>query len=285
MLKKLSVQLTVTENGKKAPEYTLESDINGEISLKDFFKFTKNSLIQVADNAKREEQAAGFDKNPITIVDNSKNKPVYDVKPLGKIEYVTRDVGGYDLFLNLYDNLVKNSPIDTGHYKDSHVVMLNGEMIASNRGELQAWVDSKPQVKKNSIFRFFNMMPYSGKLEREGITGKRRKLRMGKSRDRKLRAGPMVRNPNGAYYLGFKAFNKRFKNNFKIWFEFFPAAAGQEGLFPKRSRKGHALRYTYAGAKANDKRNYKRKTSKRTGHAGPYVFPSIVIWVNEEGVI
>ena len=114
-----AVDVTVEESGRKRPEYTLDSDLNGEISLADFLEFTKSALIVTADAVLREEQNLGFDKDPVVVVDGRQNKPVINVDPFGKIEFVSK-ANMDDIILDTYKGILDRSPVDTGLYKSGN---------------------------------------------------------------------------------------------------------------------------------------------------------------------
>ena len=84
---KFDVDVQVYENGRRAPEYSVNTDLNGEVSLADFLSFMKATLVITADVALKEEQEKGFDKDPVRIVDNVKGRPEALVSPLGKIDW------------------------------------------------------------------------------------------------------------------------------------------------------------------------------------------------------
>jgi hypothetical protein len=263
------VSLSVEENGRKAPEYTLDTDLNGEITLAALLDFTKSSLIIIADQTLKEEQALGFDKKPVIAVDGKVGKPVIDVSPLGKIEMFARSDMN-DIILDTYKALLERSPVLTGRYKDSHYVFFNGSQVATNLSGLETWLASKPVFQEKDRIRFVNIQPYARKLERHGITGNttpggnyysNRSERYTKGRDRRNPGGKVLA-PNGAYFLAARSVSRRFKNRASIKFYFTSGAnIGLTATF-KTSSPG-------------------RKSKKpRT-----YLYPSIVISVSESGIL
>jgi hypothetical protein len=125
-------------------------------------------------------------------------------------------------------------------------------------------------------------------LEREGFKAGRSgaKKKLVKTKDKKRRSGDLVRRENGVYWSARQSLSKRFSKVVKIAFEWFPAYAQTQGasfLFPATSRRGKKLRYNFAGAEAGGRYKQARK-HKKTGKYGPYVFPSVVIYVGDEGI-
>lgn len=218
---KFGVELVVTENGKNAPEYTVETDQKGELTFKDLLKYSKRALIIIAKQTLDEEQARGFDKEPILIVDNKKNKPVESVSPLGSIEFVSR-ANMKDIIKETFDAIIERSPIDTGLYISSHVVLVNRVQKAQGQNSLDAWLDTNPIFQDGDIIEFINTTPYARKLERYGVTGQRQRTRTTKSRDKLGRSGHggRILAPNGAYYLASRAIKRKYGDNSNIKFTF-----------------------------------------------------------------
>jgi len=258
---KFDIDFAVYEKGKKSPEYTLDTDLNGEISLADLLKFTKQSLIIIADQVLREEQANGFDKNPITRVDGSKTKPVIAVNPFGSIEFTARQQS-LDVLTEVFELLFKKSPVDTGLYINSHILFHNGKQIAKSPLELQTWISTGPKIGDKDLFRFVNIQPYARRLERLGVTEQRQKYRTVKSRDKKQRSGFQGRilAPNGTYYLTANSLGRKYRNSLR--FNFIPGSELKLSASFKRASTG------------TSRRRKKRKSST-------YLYPSITLYVNE----
>lgn len=255
-----AVEVSVTESGRKRPEYTLDSDLNGEISLQDFLEYVKGALIVTADTVLREEQSMGFDKKPIVVVDGSSNKSLVNVSPFGKIEFVSRvNVG--ELLIEVYEGLLFRSPVLTGMYKSSHFVFVNGKQVASDMESLKAFLAANPEFKVNDLIRFVNIQPYGRKLERLGVTAQRKQSRTVRSRDKKrAAAGDRVRAPNGAYFLTTRSIKSKYKNNTQIYFTFISGASlGIKGSFKNPGRRG------------------------KNSAGRPYLYPTIVIKIREGG--
>lgn len=258
------VDIAVSESGRKSPQYTLESDLSGEVSLLDFLKFTKQSLILIADEVFREEKLKGFDKNPVVVVDGRAGKRVEDVSPLGQIELVAR-TSSLEILKETYEGLIHRSKILTGTYIDSHYVFLNGTQVATDMPSLLLWLASGPAIKDKDVIRFVNIQPYARRLELLGVTNQRQQNRMEKSRRKKggrTITGGKIRAPNGTYFLTARAIRSKYKRNSNIRFTFITGASlGITGSFKSAGK-------------------YKRKKSaSRT-----YLYPTIVITIQERGV-
>lgn len=258
---KFEVGIKVTDGNKPRPEYTINSDLNGEITLKDLLEWTKQTLIVLADQALQEEQAAGFDKSPVTIVDGKKNNDIRTVHPLGSIEYVSRQ-SMTDILITAYEALLERSKVVSGLYKSSHYVFHNGIQVANDLSSLKSWVASSPQFKNKDVVRFVNIQPYGRRLELLGVTAQRsRPKREDKGRRKGIKTGVVFKVPNGTYQLTARSLKSRFKQNVGIRFTFIPGSSlGISGSFKKgRAGKNSAGR--------------------------PYLYPSIVFTVQEGGIL
>lgn len=266
---KISISISDT-NTKSSSVNAL--DTRGDVEIKELFKFIKSKLIEISLLALREEQSNGFDKNPIQVVDGDIKKPLENVKPFGKVSYVSR-ASSMDIFLSIYDGLVKRSPYDEGNYIAAHFVYVNQKLVATNRAALENFVKTN-ELKGGDIVRFVDVVPYAGKLEREGTTGaKKTNHRLKKSKDKpKFRSGPMVRAPNGAYYLTAKQVVRKYGFNSKIEFQWVNGSNLDLSAAPTHSKAGKKFRRTFA-----DRGRGSRK--------GSYAYPSIVIFINKEGLL
>lgn len=275
MIPKLSVDVTIEEKGKNRTKYAFERDLNGEMTAEDFLLWSKKTLILVADAALREEQAKGFDKSPVVLVDNNPNKRVEDVKPFGSIIFAARQAVNVVL-RPIYERLIEVSPKLTGMYRDYNWVTYNGMKVASNLAEFDSWLAKKVPLKNGDIIRFINVMPYASKLEREGITATSRgSRRMAKSSKKRLAArGVTVRQPNGVYFLTARSIKRKFRFNSNIRFEWAPGRSMDLSDVPTVSRLGKPLRKDF----------YQDPKSKKKPR-GPYVYPSITVRINERGFL
>lgn len=263
-----SLEISVEETGKYAPQWDLDSDLNGEASLADFLAFTKQSLILIADEVLHEEQGKGFPKDPIVVVDGRTNKSPFDVNPLGSIEFFSK-ANMEAVILETYQALLGRSPVDTGQYIASNYVFLNGIQVATDLASLQAWLNTQPKFEDKDLVRFVNIAPYGRKLERLGITAQRRSIRQTKSRDKRGRSGTHILAPNGTYFLTARAIRRKYKRNSVIKFSFIPGS--QLGLTSTfKTERG--------GARSSGL--FKRKKPGRT-----YLYPTITISVQESGIV
>ena len=270
----ISLNISVEEKGKNAPTWSLDGDRDGSMTYADILKHLQNSLIDITAAALKEEQAKGFDKNPLIVVDGKPNKPVTSVSPFGKIEVIARVDVALKL-VDLYEEILRRSPVATGQYISSHVVFMNKTLIARDKEELKKWQESAPKVGPTDAIYFVNLMPYAGFLEREGITASKRGIqgaRLTESRDpRKRAAGQngMIRAPNGAYFLAHRSFKRKYKGSMKVFFQFTPLKTFGVSAPKSGHVNGKPLRGTFS------------KKNKR--YKGPYVYPTIRVLVTPGG--
>lgn len=242
-----SVDVSVTEDGKNAPEYRLDTDLAGEITLAELLKFSRACLITIANETLREEQAQGFDKDPIVAVDGRVGKPVANVSPFGSIEFNSR-VDITAMLQDTYDAIRERSPVDTGQYISSHYVFLNGIQVANDPSSFETWINKiangNLKIEDKDIIRFVNIQPYARKLERLGVTAQRQNSRTVKSRDHRKRSGERILAPNGAYYLTMRSIKRKYKRNSSVKFEF--VSGSQLGLTASfRSKSIFSKKRTY----------------------------------------
>lgn len=253
----MNINVGVYESGRKRPEYTIDSDLSGELSLMDLLEFLRASLIITADTVLKEEQALGFDKTPVVAVDGKVGKDVNKVNPFGTIDITARaDMG--DILIETYTALLQRSPVLTGRYKSANFVFWNGKQVATDMPSLQAWLNTDPQFDDKDLIRFVNVEPYARKLERLGVTGQRTQTRTVRASKKGVARGiTRVAAPNGDYFLTARAIRAKYKRNSTIAFSFISGAAlGISGTFQQ----------------------------KRAGKPGrPYLYPTITISVNENG--
>ena len=264
----MEVSVSVREVGNKKATWSLEGDLNGELSLQDFLRFTKETLLSVALDAFREEKTKGFDPKPIVVVDGKPNKSIENVSPLGKIEFISKEVASLQILQDIYEDIFRRSKIVTGTYIEGNYVFLNGKRVATSLDEMRAWIKSAPEIKQNDLVRFVNVLPYARKLERHGVTDGKTSTRDVKSKDKRQRSGAYVLAPNGVYYLASKAVTRNFKYNAVIKFGFMLGSQLDAGAFPTISKNGKPLRKNYKATKAKPK------------NSGPYLYPSITVLFN-----
>lgn len=233
---KFDVTMTVTEKGRKAPKYTLESDSKGQVSLKEFLEWQRQTLITVALEVLKEEQDKGFTRKPVVAVDNRKNKNVTDVNAFGKIEFFSQ-VSGTKLIELTYKHIMRTSKVVTGQYKASHRVLLNKQIVADSETSFNKWIASNPVLNENDEVVFINLAPYARRLERLGVTAQRQQNRKVNYRGKDKNATkPKVLAPNGVYYLAYRAVGRKFKNHARITFRM--VSGDRYGISGKFKRQG-----------------------------------------------
>jgi hypothetical protein len=256
---KIDVFLKVEQNGRNAPEFNLDSDLDGEITLKDLLDFTKESLIVFADEALREEQSLGFDKTPVIVVDGKPGLSPRYVHPLGQIEFVARQ-NFLDILIDAYQGLLDRSKVYTGKYKASHYVFLNGQQVATSMSSLRVWIKNNPELKNNDVIRIINIQPYARRLERLGVTAQRSRPRRREKRKKGAGTGVFFNVPNGAYQLTFRSLQSKYKRNVSIKFSFI--SGGELGL---------------SGS-------FKSGRAGRNSAGRPYLYPSLVFKIEPGGL-
>lgn len=265
-----SITYEVKEKGKNAPHYSLTNDITGQTTLENLLIFTKQALIKISDTVLAEEQARGFDKEPVLLVDGKKNIPKESVNPLGKIQYIAK-AGFRELILYAYDAIRIKSKKATGRYFANNFVIFNQKVIATDRMQLELWLESKKSFEDKDFLRFVNTAPYARKLEYLGVSS--RKLAVVKMRKAvksdKVKAGTKLKSPNGAYALAYRAIKRKYKANVGLSFHFIP---------------GNLLGLVGPGRVFSTTIKRRRKSNK--AKAGrPYLYPSILLTLSSKGVI
>ena len=130
-------------------------------------QWVKEATIRAAEAALREEVARGFDNQPVVVTDGTPRRDYGQVKPFGKIEFIRRPQMA-EAVLWALDMLRKRSPVLTGRYAQSHVVLLNKAEIT---GDLRAALRA---VKDTDRVQIVNPLPYAKKIEGRKARGKGR---------------------------------------------------------------------------------------------------------------
>ncbi len=288
---KFDVTFQASEDGRNAPQYTLDTNLGGELTLESLFRFMKQALITTARVVLDEELASGFDKNYRTVVDNRYNKSINDVHPLGKIDFVARQ-DMKEIILDTYNAILERSPVGSGTYyshhapglyKKSHFVYYNGSLVATDLPGLASWVESFKDFKERDYIRFVNVQPYARKLERLGVTAGNGKfnsasVRTQKSRDSRGRSGTHILAPNGAYFLASRAIRRKYKRNSVIAFKFI-SGSGEFLNVPGQFKTGAG-----GARKTGTRLNYHGRGGKRVTGGRHYLYPSITISVDSKGI-
>lgn len=276
------LEYSVKDTAKAGPGIKLDlaSDLNGQATLQQLAERITVAHVRVAREVLRQEQADGFDKNPIVRVDGISGKKEEFVKAFGKIEYFSR-LNDLEVLLNVYKAIEDRSPLKTGQYKASNYVFANNRLIARSYQEFFKFVQG---TKENGVgeineVRFVNVTPYAARLEYRGTRRATRglkkglnvsKRRTGKARSKKL-SGRTIKKPNGAYYLASRTVGS-IKGFFsQVKYEFIPngfrgITIDADGVF----------RNSYANTPKN-------VAKKRVGK--PYVYPSIVFRISNLGIV
>lgn len=262
----LDLKITVKETGttETAKKYDITKDLDGEATLEEILAFTKSSLLRLARESLKEEQAKGFDKAPLVFVDGKKNPNIEVVSPLGKIEYVSKDVGTFEVIEKGLTLLLDKSRIVTGLYFDSHYVFMNGKVVATSIREFALFKDSGAVFKEKDVIHIVNVVPYARRLERLGVTKDAIKTKWRKSTDRWKRSGPNVLAENGVYIHATRELKRQFGRNANIKFTYLTGATIGSTVVRTRDYAGKQLRTHFA----------KRKREKKSG---PYIYPAIEI--------
>jgi hypothetical protein len=256
-----AVTLEVFEKGKKAPNWNLDSDINGELTHKDLLGVLQGTIVSTIKAAVREEQAKGFDKNPRYFVDGTTRKPLELVNPFGTVDVVAK-VGISDMVLGIYNFIVLKSPITTGYYSRQNIVLVNNKNVAENEEQLKNFLKTA-EFKHSDTIRFVNIAPYARKLERHGVSRGRKKPKVNKRHGKRLGE---VNVPNGVYVLAERAAQRKYGKNAYIKFNFI--VGGESGL---------------SGLTGNN-RTYKTNSGIESRLGKPYFYPSILVRVISEAI-
>lgn len=130
-------------------------------------QWVKEATIRAAEAALREEVGKGFDNQPVVVTDGVPRRHYDQVKPFGRIEFIRRPQM-VETVLWALDMLRRRSPVRTGRYAQSHVVLLNKVEIS---GDLRAALQS---VKETDRVQIVNPQPYAKKIEGRKARGKGR---------------------------------------------------------------------------------------------------------------
>lgn len=122
-------------------------------------QWVKDATIKAAEAALIEEVKNGFDSSPVVVTDGVPRRGYEQVKPFGKIEFIAR-TSLADAVRWALTELQKRSPVLTGRYAASHVVMINGAEVKGN-----IWAALR-SVKGTDRVQIVNPQPYARKIER-----------------------------------------------------------------------------------------------------------------------
>jgi len=266
----MEISIRVTDNDKNAPPWSLESDLNGEATVRDFKTFIQRATWGIAEETLKEEQAKGFDKDPRVRTDNKWGKEPRDVKFMGKIEYFSRQ-SIREALLEAYEMILKRSPVRSGQYLMSHYVYYNHKKIAESKGELYTWLKANEEnVKDGDLVRIVNVTPYAARIE---IRGGRRGT-AGKTKGKNVNPGKKAFG-SGAYALAARAINSKYKAQGRVKFQMIPN--GHAGVYVEASshfRNSYIPDSSRRGVAKNKKKRF----------SGPYVYPTVTFQISGEGI-
>lgn len=136
-----------------------------EESGRDISVWIKRATIDVAEDALLEEWKNGFDNEPVVITDGMPRRDYKLVKPFGTIEFAARaDMAEIVRFA--LTELQKKSPVKTGRYASTHMVMINDQEVQGN-----IWAALRA-VKETDRVQIVNPQPYARKIEGATANGK-----------------------------------------------------------------------------------------------------------------
>ena len=200
--------ISIVGGGKRGIVHDLTHDLDGEITLSELLDTLKSTLIISADSFLRQEQDAGFDKEPIMLVDGRRGKDILNVSPLGQIEFVSRQ-NISDIVIDAYEGLLYRSKVLHGVYIKSHYVFYNGKQVATDLESLKSWFASGVQVQDKDIIRIVNIQPYGRRLELLGVTAQRSNKKLEeKGRRNKVKTGVFFKVPNGTGIYSVRAIDQ-----------------------------------------------------------------------------
>ena len=172
--------------------------------------WVKAATIDTAMSALTTEVRRGFDNEPEVITDGVLRRDPNQVKPFGKIEFVARTTIA-DAVLWALDELRKKSPVLTGRYAASHIVMVNGAEVQGNiRVALM-------KVKSGDHVQIVNPQPYARKIE--SATASRK---TGRQKRRALSR----KAPGGVYRPVLRALLQRYSKSIFVDFKYVKLNSG-----------------------------------------------------------
>ena len=264
----IAFEISAKEIGSKT-NWSLEADTSGIKTYERTIELVEATLISIAESVLKEEQDAGrFPKrNFVEITDGVINKPYQEVSlaKKGSIEFAT-PANLKDIVTFLYTKVRELSPVESGDYFNSHILIFNGKEVADNQTEAIRWA-STAQIREKDTLRIMNVQPYARKLERFAVTSTNRKRRIGKAskRETKETGRLKVLKPNGVYYLAEKLVKKNFGDAIgRVKFDW---VFGNALIAQKAGKPG---KYTFL--------------SPGRGQGRPYLYPSIFLMFNVNGI-
>lgn len=210
---------------------TVES-IGRPTDLKSIGEWVKAQTIAVAERELRKEVGRGFDNAPLVVTDGVRRRDYSQVKPFGKIEFISNteiaDAVRWALMA-----LQKRSPVLTGRYVQSHVVMINGAEVQGN-----IWVALR-KLKGGERVQIVNTQPYARKIE--GATAN-------KKTGRGARKASSMQARSGVYRPVQRAIVQRYGKSIFVDFKYVKIEGGvkvwgdQGGRYGRNGAKGTVKR-------------------------------------------
>lgn len=192
-------------------------------------QWVKGHTIAIAERALQQEVGRGFDNQPVVVTDGTPRRDYTQVKPFGKIEFISNTSVAEAVRWAL-TALQKISPVRTGRYASSHVIMINGAEIHGN-----IWVALRA-IKSTDRVQIVNPQPYARKIERASA-GKKTGRQARKSLSKQARSGvyqPVLRSLVARYgksiFFDFKYV--KLEGGKKVW-----GQAGGRGAAPLGARQ------------------------------------------------
>ena len=127
-----------------------------DLPMKDLRDWIQDIQVDVYRQELRFEQSRGNLLDPIVETDRKVGKPARKVRPFGIITAYDR-VDLAEAMEFIYRKLEAESPVLTGRYKASHIVMKNGESIP--------YPGRVPDLNERDSIEFVNIQPYAKRIE------------------------------------------------------------------------------------------------------------------------
>jgi hypothetical protein len=167
-------------------------------------RWVQQATVQIATE---ERVRAGLGKDAVVVTDGVRGKAAEDVKAFGKIVFVAKP-NIAEVVLWALAKLIEISPVgpaEGGHYKDDHVVLVNGKAVTGNlRGALSA-------LGPGDRVMIVNPRIYARKLE--GATANARTQRA-------RRRGSSRQAPNGVYRVVQRLVVQRYSKSLFVDFKY-----------------------------------------------------------------
>jgi len=122
-------------------------------------QWVKTQTIAVAERALQQEVGRGFDNAPVVVTDGMPRRDYTQVKPFGKIEFVANTNMAFAVLWALTE-LQKKSPVLTGRYASSHLILINNVEVQGN-----IWAALR-SIKPTDRVQIVNPQPYARRIEK-----------------------------------------------------------------------------------------------------------------------